>query len=372
MPPKQTKPTSAMKQPAAHSTSLSPIWQQRLKELEAFKRTHGHCNVPAKYSPNRPLANWVFYIRGLKKSGQIASDLARRLDGLGFAWVLRRRAVGRRDWDTMVAALTAFEKEHGHCRVPVGPTKYRILGMWLINVRARKKKGLLDRGRIRQLDKLGVVWELQDQSWEDMFAELVAYRAKHGDCNVPSHWPENPKLAFWVQGQRQHGRLNTLTQDRLERLDKIGFVWSMRDEAWESMYAALVEYKRVHGHCRVPTEWEEDASLSRWVIMMRQYRRRGKLSEERIRRLTELGFVWDGALQARMEEVHEEIWESKYAALIEYKRVHGHCRVPAEWKEDVSLGYWVRTLRVYRKRGKLSEERIRRLDELGFVWDGRL
>src|SRR5208337_2164873 len=109
MPTKQTKkPTSAVKQPgtAAHSIAFSPDWERRLKELEAFKKKHGHCNVPAKYPSNLPLANWVFYIRGLKKSGRIASDLARRLNGLGFTWVLRRREVGRRDWDAMVTALT--------------------------------------------------------------------------------------------------------------------------------------------------------------------------------------------------------------------------------------------------------------------------
>ena len=108
---------------------------------------------------------------------------------------------------------------------------------------------------------------------------------------------------------------------------------------------------------------------------MRGYRKRGKLSEERIRRLDELGFVWDGALEASLKK-SQETWESKYAALVEYQRTHGHCRVPSDAKEHDSLGMWVSTMRAYRKQGKLSEERIRRLDELGFVWvakrnDGR-
>ena len=59
----------------------------------------------------------------------------------------------------MVAALTAFKMEHGHCRVPLQPEKYRALGMWLIEVRRRKKTGFLDCRRIRQLDRLGVVWD---------------------------------------------------------------------------------------------------------------------------------------------------------------------------------------------------------------------
>ena len=265
----------------------------------------------------------------------------------------------------MVAALTAFKKEHGHCCVPLHPAKYRALATWLIEVRRRKKKRFSDRGRIRQLDRLGVVWEPWNQKWKDRFADLVAYRAKYGDCNVPADWSEDPRLASWVEKQRQSRRLNTLTQDRLERLDTIGFVWTPAEGVWESKYAALVEYQRLHGHCRVPTD---HASLGRWVSMMRGKRKQGKLSEKRIRRLDELGFVWDGTLDARVAEVYEEVWESKYAALVEFQRAHGHCRVSTLSKDHASLGNWVRTMRGHRRRGKLSEERIRRLDELGFSW----
>jgi hypothetical protein len=116
---------------------------------------------------------------------------------------------------------------------------------------------------------------------------------------------------------------------------------------------------------------KDHASLGTWVSMMRAYRKKGKLSEDRIRRLNQIGFVWDGTLEARMTEAQEEAWESKYAALVEYKRTHGHCRVPIRSKDHPSLGNWVRTMRGYRRRGKLSKERIRRLDELGFVWDGK-
>jgi len=373
MPPKPIKkPTRSpvVKQPGighpAHSISLSPNWERRLKELEAFKKEHGHCNVPANYSANRPLANWVAHVRNRKQSGEIASELARRLNGLGFTWVLRRRTVYRRDWDLMVAALTAFKKEHGHYCVPLQPAKYRALGMWLIEVRRRKKRGLLDHGRIQQLDRLGVMWEPNNHKWEAMFADLLAYQAKYGDCNVPAYWPENARLASWVYRQRTSRRLDFLTQDRRERLDKIGFVWARAEEAWESKYAALVEYQRVHGHCRVSAVSKDYASLSKWVRIMRVYRRRGKLDEERIRRLTQLGFVWDGASKARIAEA----WESRYAALVEYQRTHGHCRVPTQSKDHASLSQWVSTMRGYRRRGKLDEERIRRLTQLGFVWDG--
>ena len=307
MPSKQTKkPTrsSAVKRPgtrhAAHSIALRPTWEKRLKELEAFEKEHGHCNVPKKYSPNSSLGNWVSYVRSQQHSGAICPELARRLDGLGFTWVLRRRS----DWDAMVAALIAFRKEHGHCCVPWQPAKYRTLAMWLSNVRRQKKNGLLDRGRIRQLDELGVVWEPNDQEWEERFAELVAYRAKYGNCNVPSYWSENPRLASWVHHQRYVRKLSTLTQDRLERLDKIGFVWDLREQRWESMFTALVEYKKSHGNCDVPVGWSPNPTLAAWINRQRRLDTTGTLLPYRRKQLEALGVPF--SYQRTVSESSEE------------------------------------------------------------------
>ena len=269
----------------------------------------------------------------------------------------------------MVAALTEFKKRYGHCCVPYKGSEYRALSGWLVNIRRRKKRGLLDRRLIRQLDKLGVVWEPQNKNWEERFAALAAYRARYGDCNVPHGWSEDRRLASWVNTQRIARRTNSLAPERVERLDQIGFSWARQEDTWESNYAALAEYRRVHGHCRVSTLSEEHGSLGNWVRTMREYKKRGKLSEERIRRLTELDFVWDGALEASLSEVWQEKWESNYAALVEYQRTYGHCDVSSLSKEHVRLCRWVSTMRDYRKQGKLSAERIQRLTQLGFVWD---
>jgi hypothetical protein len=383
---KQTKkPTRspAVKQPgtrhAAAFIALRPIWEQRLKELEAFKKEHGHCNVPSRYSPNQPLATWVANVRHRKKSGKHALELIRRLDGLGFIWRLRRRAVFRWDWDAMVAALAAFKKEHGHCRVPSQLAKYRALGMWLTEVRRRKRKGRLDRGRIRELDRLGVVWEPREREWEDRFAELVAYRAKYGDCNVPGGRAENARLASWVHTQRHRRKLGTLTQDHLERLDRIGFVWTMVEDAWESKYAALVEYQRTHGHCWVSTLSKDHASLGNWVRTQRGRRRRGSLREDRIELLDRLGFLWDMPRRATDEKTRARIsrtlkrkgkvqWDAAYLRLAQYRQKHGHCRVPLS-QEHAYLARWIFGQRWARSRGELSQEQVQRLDKLGFVWN---
>ena len=281
---------------------LYPGHKVRLKELAAFKKEHGHCDVPHIYPPNPQLASWVANVRSRHKTGSLDSELARRLDAMGFTWMLRNRTVYRHDWDGMIKGLEAFQRRHGHCRVPLRPGKYRELGTWLADVRRRKRKGMLARERVRQLDRMGFVWEPKAVHWEEMYAALVRYRAKYGDCNVPRGWPRNRRLAEWVRGQRRSREKNTLKQCYIDKLDAIGFPWTRAeagDDLWELKYAELVEFQRVHGHCRVSTLSKEQASLGNWVRTQRGRRRKGQLTDEQIRRLDALGFLW---------EVPREVW----------------------------------------------------------------
>lgn len=56
-----------------------------------------------------------------------------------------------------------------------------------------------------------------------MLAALDAYKENHGDCNVPPNWPEDPKLARWVDEQRLEWMKGTLSGKRFWRLRSTGF-----------------------------------------------------------------------------------------------------------------------------------------------------
>jgi len=94
--------------------------------------------------------------------------------------------------------------------------------------RQSKKWGTLSAERIRRLEALGFVWNPLETFWEEMFTALVQYKEKHGDCNVPITWPENPQLGRWIANQRTSKKRGTLSEDRIRRLEAFGFVWSFR------------------------------------------------------------------------------------------------------------------------------------------------
>ncbi len=53
---------------------------------------------------------------------------------------------------------------------------------------------------------------------------------------------------------------------------------------------------------------------------MRQSKRMGKMKEERVRKLEELGFLW------RCEQTGKVIWEEMIEKLKAFQARHGHCR----------------------------------------------
>jgi len=97
--------------------------------------------------------------------------------------------------------------------------------------------------------------------------------------------------------------------------------------------------------------------LGQWVGAQRTLRKKGKLDTKKFKRLNELGFVWDPT---------EQTWEARFQELVAYKQEHGNCLVPQSWAENKQLATWVNKQRS--KKGKLDAEKIKRLDDLGFVW----
>ena len=278
--------------------ALRHPWEQRFKELEAFKRKHGHCNVPRSYPLNQQLAYWVDKLRSSKRKGRLDKEMLRRLDELGFSWSLLHRRFHRRDLDELVAILTAFKKRHGHCNLIAARESLDLdLVDWLKDVRKSKKQGRLDPRYVRQLERLGFVWRPREQNRQEMYSALLDYRKRYGNCRVPWQWRKNPRLAYWVGRMRAAKRRNKLTEAQIQQLDKIGFAWDFElpqewKRIWEQRVKELKAFKRRHGHCNVPCNYPLNPALGHWVSSLRYKKKHGKLTEERVRLLHGLGFSW--------------------------------------------------------------------------------
>ncbi|HEY5234430.1 MAG TPA: Helicase associated domain protein, partial [Verrucomicrobiae bacterium] len=360
---------------------LTDLWALRFDQLVDFKNRNGHCNVPYDHSDNRQLGIWVSNQRQKRKLNKLTPERLSLLNGIGFVWEDVERGV----WEERFQELAEFKAKQGHCDVPVVYPENSKLGWFTKNMRAARKKGTLFDEKIAKLDAIGFAWvsarkstppqmreAIQEPimaSWKKFFDELVAYKKMHGNCDVPVKWKGNPQLGGWAAAQRSLRKSGKLHPERERMLNEIGFDWraDQNKEDWETRFEQLKDYKQRFGNCSVPVKWAENPRLGAWVSQQRHFQKAGKLSAEKERLLTEIGFA--RALQQTTAHGVNRAWNDWFNELVQYKAKHGDCKVPTRGNENPRLGVWVSNQRQLKKYGKLEPERARMLSEIGFVWN---
>ena len=191
------------------------------------------------------------------------------------------------EWNARFKELLDYRSEHGDCDVPVTQGK---LGQWVRSQRRAYRAESLAQDRIDRLSSIGFKWKQKGPNvpWETRFDELVQYKAKHGDCDVPT---KQGKLGTWVGTQRGAYRDDKLEQGCIDRLNSIGFKWRVVKEKvpWDTQFKELVQYKAKHGDCKVS---DRQGPLGRWVRHQRESYKKNRLSQDSIDRLNGIGFDW--------------------------------------------------------------------------------
>lgn len=389
-------------------------WDNMFEKLLQYRSENGHCMVPKRYPPDVKLGTWV-HTQRIQYRKMIAAT-KKEEDG-----------TGKNEGDTS-------SEENFEVQAEIPPK---------VEEKVEEQFFRLTDERRRRLENIGFIWSAReseknpaesarisrnsyDDQWDAMFMRLQSYQEKHGHCLVPKRCQEDPKLGTWVDTQRvqykkmrkkleQQGveyvapsvlspststasvtdlsarkpLVGRLTDDRIRRLESLGFIWSLRDD-WKKHYEELKEYKREFGNCNVPARYSKNRRLGIWVSAQRQQykqikladsskpRRSAPLTQTRIDLLNELNFTWT----IRSRDSLGESWNQRLEELKEYKYKHGDCLVPSRYTLNPELGIWVGTqrtqYRLYQQAKQageriaystaMTEERIQQLEQLGFVW----
>ena len=306
---------------------------------------------------------------GIDELGKIYIDLPATVDH-SFGSALRTHLVEQvtEPWNSWFGKLQAYKEQFGHCNVVKDEAKYSRLSAWVIAQRTRKVNGTLTEMQATRLDEIGLVWNLNDAAWEVQFEKLHEFMHHRGHCNVVKGEADLNALAQWVSVVRRRKKTHTLSEERIERLNALGFVWDFQqtksDETWMKWYRELEQYTHEIGNPHVPRT-HTNSKLASWVWLQRQRRERDcsagkKLTAIQVESLNKLGFHWDG---------HERYWLEAIEKLKEFKAKFGHCNIELERDDYASLSAWLATQRAYKKEGRLDVARIKLLDEVGVAWE---
>jgi len=336
-------------------------------------------------------------------------------------------------FNTHFSELLKFKEEHGHTKVPI---TNKSLYSWCSSVRDFKRNtditnagGKLDaftstiqltQSQIEKLCSIGFDWGMAYNSgidrFEYWFKVLKEYKEAHGNMTIKEDTEENKALGSWCNNVRTavhdvnqnpndtfaQYRFNNqqLDKARIERLNELGFEWTVTPPTFEERIEQLLAYKEQHGSYDLKESEDEYPGLRSWLDSTKanarnydynqtssQYDKRRvppTFTAEHFRRLKELG-----------------LWVTKdfdhyYQKLVEWKQQHGHMDVSVcKYDAPPTLAVFCRHTREICKamkvleekpddeaaqtelanaKGKLkfeiTPERIAQLDSLEFVWSG--
>jgi superfamily II DNA or RNA helicase len=202
---------------------IASQWERHFAALVKYKLLNGHC-LPEKRESfdGLPLGYWISTQRIAKES--MSEERRSRLNHIGFVWDPKNK-----QWEVGFKKLQEFKKREGHCLVLRGHIEDGFqLNTWVSTQRYSKES--LGEDRIALLNEIGFIWDANESAWNEGFEYLLKFIKREGHARVPArHKEENYPLGGWAARQRNHvdSKLRRLPDSRKQKLDEVGFVWSM-------------------------------------------------------------------------------------------------------------------------------------------------
>ncbi|GGZ60061.1 helicase [Streptomyces inusitatus] len=320
-------------------------------------------------------------------------------------------------WRSGLAAAVRYVKEvakDGVLRVPydyVTPEDWTPdgfpLGTWLRNQRTDYRAGTLASERVRELEKLGVVWSHQDHAFEEGLTAARHWAAEHGHLLPPATavWDGYP-VGTWAKNLRTAARLADARAEQLEAglpegtqtgglsaerraaLDEIDPGWSpVWDAGWQRCLRLAQNHLANGG--TVPLEAGEvvvqGEDLGRWVQGCR-YGWDALQPAQQWLLENALGLEPAGEDERPVKRrTQDDKWTLNLRAAQQFHTREGHLGVPRKHVEhvgpgeglrgaqngtegvvEVKLGMWLDNVR--KRADKLNAERRAELDKLGMRW----
>lgn len=343
-------------------------WEFWYGLLERYAEENGHALPPIAFTVDgNRLGTWVAKQRSRNNTGRLPHERQQLLEELpGWTWNPREDM-----WEEGLARLLEYVAVNGTSRVPKDAVEEGFsVGTWVTGQRSAFKKGEMLPERIQRLESLpGWTWNTRDDRWPYWYEQLQKFVVEHGHTRLAAlEKYEGLRLGQWVAQQRYRRNKGTLDPDQIRLLETFpDWTWDAVASQWEDGFLHLENYVGLHGDALVPQKFrtKDGYKLGQWVTIARSDYRDGRLSADRQGRLESLpGWSW---------APRESRWDIGFRRLKNYAQSHGTTRMVRDYIEPddgFRLGMWAQHQRSAFARGRLSHERVARLEALpGWVWD---
>lgn len=332
-------------------------WENGLKHFDKYVREHdGDVLVPKGYRDEDGflLWNWVSSRRQDFKNGILSDIRINELNKRGFVW-----DVLQLNFDNKIKQLKQYYKTHNGLK-SINRTENKKLSMWCARIRDDMRNGRLEKWKIDKLNEIGFLFDPYKVYFETGCSHYVDFKRENGDAIIPKGYQtaDGFKLDSWISSQKNKYRKNELTEEEVEMLGKIGFIFSANKDNFDKMFELLKEYMK-NNHCNSNISQAtiyKGEKLGIFVSSMRANYKNKSISNYRKEKLEAIGFIWD---------VKDQQWDDNLEWFKKNKENHdGRICIS---KRDASVKYyysWLVNQKLLYRKEQMREDRRKLFEQV--------
>jgi len=388
-------------------------WNEYYNLAIQYYNHYGHLEMPALFKTfdginedekGYKLGVWIQNNRSHFKKGILKEDRKILLDNIGMVW-----SVDQIRWNLMYDLACKYYEHNHHLNVPISfktldgfnySENGYSLGTWVQTQKTRNNDNyqysrITDEQKSK-LEKLGIIWNISDTSWEEIYLLAEKYFNHYKNLNVPNNFKtkdgihydnDGVNLGNWICTNRSviFRRNESKTyQYRKDKLDKIGMIWNLQDAQWDFMFSLAERHFSYYGDLDIPYSFntfdgiikEEDGyRLGDWISNQRVLFKDKKdkyrgLNQERVDKLNSINMIWDA---------NEYKWNKMYGLVKEYFNYYGNVKLPIGFRTTDGINYdengeelynWFKRQKSYFKDDICDDlDKKQRLADIGVVWN---
>jgi len=282
-------------------------------------------------------------------------------------------------WDSWYNLACDYYLKNGDLNIPrrYKTTEGYALGNWIEMQKVNQNKLTSDRKNM--LDNIGMIWgNVNDENFNKWYDLAKKYYKHYGNLNVDSNFKTKDGINYDKDGfelgdkiSRYRSYKNRLPKKIIKLLDEIGMIWDLRKFNQDEYYNLAKKYYEHNKHLDIHGNFKtkdginydlEGIKLGGWIHRLRDDYAEGRLSKEEIDRMNSIKMIWDK---------QDKIWNDYYKLAKKYFDEYGHLNIKARYKtsDDINLGIWIQRQKTDYVNKRLSKERLKKLEEIGIIWN---
>lgn len=337
-------------------------WESSFQLAEEYYIEHGDLKVPRTYVTENGvlLGKWIY--RQLNNYENLSEEKIARLNAIGMNW--------SSNWESRYEAAKEFlltNPDYELSQTTVIGDFW--VGKWLAKQLRGMNEGTLQPDQIMKMrdlaEQTGIDGQTQSQrKWMRNFRNAEVMTKQFGSWKNWEMTDETKSTILWIKQQQKKLKSGQVSAREAQLLQTIGVV--CEENPWMKQYRLAEEYYSHYGNLDVPSSYvtPDGVRLGNWISRQRILYRAsstGKgLSDLQIQMLERLNMEWD---------LHRKAFETGLCAAERYYKAVGNLNVPARYVDDTGYPLYQWLCDIRKKKAKLQEEDVAKLDAMQFVWE---